>query len=98
MEFKGTKGDWIVNLKHGLETDIFCEDIRIAQAKHYNTGEGDWTKNDPIREVGIANAKLIAAAPDLLEALKSAIPYLEQHSLSIVLEKAEKAINKALEP
>jgi hypothetical protein len=71
IEFKGTKGDWKVKSKiSGLETEIFCGKIRVAQAKHFNNGkegEENYFKNDPLDEEGFANAKLIAAAPVLLK-------------------------------
>mgnify|MGYP003625115777 CR=1 FL=1 len=87
MEFKGTKGNWEVTYTCELETSIACGDLRIAEAKHYET------LNDPIEKEGKANAKLIAAAPDLLEALQSIL--LNGHSKKSIL-KAEKALIKAL--
>lgn len=47
-EFKGTKGKWEVIEWTSLETKVMCGNIRIAEAKHYNHGDGDWTVNDPI--------------------------------------------------
>lgn len=43
-----------------------------------------------------ANAHLIAAAPDLLEALQDALQYLEHHLPDEVLEPHKAAIDKAL--
>jgi hypothetical protein len=62
MEFKGTKGEWIANYSNELETYISCNGLRIAEAKHYK----NHILNDPSTEEGRANAKLIAAAPELL--------------------------------
>ena len=44
-----------------------------------------------------ANAKLIAAAPDLLDALINAMPYIRHSGLRISIDKAEAAIKKATE-
>ena len=30
MEFKGTKGDWVANYSHELETYIKCNGLRVA--------------------------------------------------------------------
>jgi hypothetical protein len=71
LEFKGTKGKWEVKYsEQNLETTIKCGKIRVAEAKHYNTGDDDWAQFDPIELEGKSNAKLIAAAPELLEALQ----------------------------
>ena len=108
MEFKGTKGEWVVkDLVSGLETEIFCGKIRIAQSKHYNNGkEGDenYFKNDPLEKEGLENAKLIAAAPDLLEELVTLLSNIDEMGntgedmmeLRNYLSDARKAVNKAL--
>ena len=114
MEFKGTKGEWRLGiLKSELETEIWCGKIRVAQAKHFNNGkEGDENhfKNDPLEKEGVENAKLIAAAPELLEALKVFVNFPKEDLngwidegtpvtmtvQSADLYKALNAINKAL--
>ena len=102
MEFKGTKGEWIANYSHESETYISCNGLRIAEAKHYK----NHTLNDPSTEEGRSNAKLIAAAPELLKGSMKLIQqikmsnYIEQDGHNIKNNKAildlEEAINKAL--
>ena len=93
MEFKGTKGDWVANYSHELETYIKCNGLRIADVKHYKGNDF----NDPSTEEGRANAKLIAAAPSLLKALQTCLKRItnESHEPFAILEATE-AINKAL--
>jgi hypothetical protein len=103
MEFKGTKGEWKVRiLKTGFETEIACGEIRIAEVKHYNNGkeeddEENFFKYDPLPKEGLKNAKLIAAAPELLKALQTCLRRIEgrSHEPFAILE-AQEAINKAL--
>jgi Sec7-like guanine-nucleotide exchange factor len=91
MEFKGTKGDWATglfpNLNHPHRTVLTEEGIEICTI-HLD--------NEEIR----ANAKLIAAAPELLDALQNYMRQLNNPALREfkegTVEKMEKAINKAL--
>jgi hypothetical protein len=65
MEFKGTKGKWeLYEDGSPFEATIFCDDLRICEVKSFGT-----PFNDPSLEERIANANLIASAPDLLKAL-----------------------------
>ena len=61
--FKGTKGDWKIVNNIDAETDVRCNGLRIAEVKHY---QGVIGLNDPSIKEGKANAKLISAAPLLL--------------------------------
>ena len=92
MEFKGTpQSKWkIKNISSISKTDIVCGKTRIAEVKHYC---GKDFPHDPNEEEGKANAKLIAAAPDLLEALQGLL--LNGHN-DKQIEISQKAINKAL--
>jgi hypothetical protein len=93
MEFKGTKGEWIANYSNELETYISCNGLRISEAKHYK----NHILNDPSTEEGRANAKLIAAAPDLLKVCIDLKEILYDISMpEKVMNDLEVAINKAL--
>ena len=96
MEFKGTKGNWEVMPKAKFNIQSLngsC--VASCGVRSSNT--------EDLTEELLANAKLIAAAPDLLEALQDAIKLLRQTTEYEVLdnfktevERLNKAIEKAL--
>jgi hypothetical protein len=97
MEFKGTQDEWIADYSYESETYISCNGLRIAEVKHYKNSD----LSDPSTEEGRANAKLIAAAPKLLEACLmalEAVKELHEHQEGWHEEQSflEKAINEAL--
>lgn len=87
-EFKGTKGEWFAD-----GYDIFAEN------GDYHICKISADLDDSVEE---ANAELIAAAPELLEALNVAVGYLSQevdHQSSLfmsVIDLCNEAIDKAL--
>ena len=92
-EFKGTKGEWSVSQELGFELDVIHENGDIC-----------WLalSEEPLQEK-LANAKLIAAAPELLEALleikkilKKEWPKQEWDDFANEETSFTKAINKAL--
>lgn len=101
MEFKGTKGDWKFN------------DVSMSGKPHYNvigTALGGkfkianvpWVDGDRADiEEALANAKLIAAAPELLEALQDMVSFFDKNVKynkedQHIYLNAKSAISKAL--
>ena len=96
MEFKGTKGEWYVVGSEPAEIATDKKTICFVCIQDY------FNKDNEQR----ANAKLIAAAPELLEALQDALNELynaiecingkPSAESSTVIKKGQLAINKAL--
>lgn len=92
MEFKHTEGPWFVvdnppNNNGSTDTSIYGgRGVYVADVYYGYVGSEGISKVE-----AIANAHLIAAAPDLLEALQYALPYLERGELGM----ARVAIAKA---
>lgn len=89
---KHTPGPWEFSDMSGLTMD----DKPYASA-HVGANQeivailgDDYEKRDTV----LANAQLIAAAPELLEALEEIMPYIA-HDKCVPWEKAQKAIDKA---
>ena len=91
MEFKGTKGEWnldmsamTVSTNAKVDGDIICD-----APESFNESMENWE----------SNAKLIAAAPDLLKAAQAALTILEDsnhHKIDWVRGTVRNAIEKAL--
>lgn len=108
METKHTKGQWHIEsqeLTKHLYSVVYCGDIRIAEVKSFGKNE---QFNDATIEEKEANAKLIAAAPELLVALieledktKMIMSQLVDSPKEIIeditIQKAINAIKKATE-
>ena len=87
MEFKGTKGEW------------FCMSNELDGFEVISNGKSILS-NDIVFSKQKANAKLIAAAPELLENLIRLVDRIKeceyQDSFPSAFRRAEEAINKAL--
>lgn len=85
-KFKGTKGEWI-NLGYRVDVDVADGLSGICEMS-------DWMGEEEMQ----ANAKLIAASKDLLEALQEMVKQtaLRGYAGSTDYIKANEAINKAL--
>jgi len=87
---KFTRGKWEVNPR--ALRNVRCGDITIANCSQGQNGENE--------EEEIANAKLIASAPELLEALKNSkaileLYYKDHYTGSKLQIQIDNAINKA---
>lgn len=89
MENKFTKGEW--NLPHLAtkknEHDCDCGYILNEQYEgaiatvHFTSKSRNFGHDNPPLEEAIANAKLICAAPELLEACERALQVLESENI-----------------
>lgn len=100
-QFKGTPGPWVVvdddHHDLGTESSVLIESASrgITIAIVGPSGESPTYTED------IINANLIAAAPELLEALQHCVEWLDIHAPagsaeSFCVDEARAAINKAL--
>lgn len=99
MDFKGTKGEW----KQDYQCVFIGEDHRASNFEQVIARCYPSNFYDRSDEEAEANAQLIAAAPELLEALQDILELcdLEDYHGRLVVkdnkkQKARQAINKAL--
>ena len=96
-EFKGTKGDWEVVHEINVQS--------VGRRPICACGTYDSSEKDS-QAINKANAQLIAAAPELLKALKNlneSMKAIQRHHPNVVIlrdeariQRAENTINKAL--
>ena len=104
MEFKGTKGEWhACCTDKGLKSHFVFDDgegtICAMRSNDPNDKQSDFESMEGIItiEQRQANACLIAAAPELLEALQTCLRRIKNESHEpFAIPEAVKAINKAL--
>ncbi|WP_288725768.1 hypothetical protein [uncultured Enterobacter sp.] len=100
-EFKGTPGKW--SFSHGIASDesVACIEINSSESLHevayLQSTQSNLSSYEPTSfDRTIANAKLIAAAPDLLEALQDVLHAYDKHGEHSEWDFARAAISKAL--
>jgi len=105
-KFKGTKGiwSWRINSKSRrtrIEVNIqeYSDRPEFLQNIHsYILDEDQCTaKGCSCISENLANAKLIASAPQLLEALSDLVRFCEENNVGAELELAKNVIQKATE-
>tara|TARA_R110000851_G_scaffold12260_1_gene42763 strand:- start:1 stop:363 length:363 start_codon:yes stop_codon:yes gene_type:complete len=117
-EFKGTKGEWRIQEQfdspnlivdeendtewHALSSYVFGNDKIIGETRYGTSVNGGYPSVNILSEMR-ANAKLIAAAPELLKALKSCVMSMQAHpdceensEFEGFVNNGWEAINKAL--
>jgi hypothetical protein len=106
MEFKGTKGKWnlVLQDKWPFSYDIQNEDYSeriLFGINHYSTEDKtieDCLKRDyNINSLGLANAKLISCAPEMLEMLEKCKEAFESLKQPFISSEIEQLIKKATE-
>jgi len=103
-EFEGTPGPWFISSKKELVVEGDMNVIQTHGANclgfHIAYASG-WTDDVSTRAEALNNANIIAAAPELLEALQELV-HADTHGIKNcsaqvnALEKAKSAIAKAL--
>lgn len=95
-EFKGTKGDWIVKGRKPIDGDVHLlfADVNSKGEGYLVGGVCVWDDDKDSEQEAIHNANLIAAAPDLLEALIAVVRVADRATDEFDMARA--AIAKAL--
>lgn len=92
MEFKGTKGDWIVQC-----IDLYdYKSLSIGSQSENTVIALCYIPNKEIEQEQKANAKLISKAPEMLEMLKDVLTTAQSGNM-VEAYKIEELINSATE-
>ena len=102
-DFKGTKGECkIIDKSSELECTIYSDIKRICDVKSFGSDftsiGSDYKKYyEPSIEERIANAKLIACAPEMLKMLTKILEINKHHNFNghLINEQIEQLIKKA---
>lgn len=95
---KHTEGNWFIKRENGI-IDVYSDSKRHKTIARVNYPIGNIPVMGQEDEMD-ANAKIIAAAPDLLEALKKVMTWVHTHPkkatiVQSVIDEADNAIKKA---
>ncbi len=93
MSTKHTPGPWIAVIDNLLST-IPVRSIKAAAGNHLPVAIVHAHQGSKGPAEGIANARLIAAAPDMLKALEAALPELENYEGDIEGYEASEGVNR----
>lgn len=100
LEFKGTKGKWTYDEKTKSFLDENKNNVPMPDNFCSTIPEAEVFGKDKYWNEAQANAKLIASAPELLDALQLLVSQLENEHLSEycepLIDKAKQAIEKSL--
>jgi hypothetical protein len=97
---KHTQGNWEVKSNPFLHIESngqwICQ-LSDIKGENYSIMDERWQiEIDRLSEIKVSNAKLIAAAPDMLDALQYALPLLEEWAETVGSDFEKDALNKAL--
>lgn len=94
-EFKGTPGPWFIDNGRAIGPKSTEDDQSYGMIIPVG-----WVEFDPEVEVQVANQRMMAAAPELLEALQKMVSKAHKQNWNDAypeeLQSAQAAINKAL--
>ena len=96
MEFKGTKGNWHLQSKIPKKGKYEAEELMIDFSENEANCVSVYCAKWSSDAENLANAKLIAAAPDLLCALQDLVRFCEENHVGAELQLSKEAIEKAL--
>ncbi len=100
MEFKGTKGQWRLSSLEATKGKYVACELNIDFSENLHNCVTVYCDNEIPTENELANAKLIASAPELLEALMKIRKSIKDQKLESkfghTLSYVDEAINKAL--
>ena len=91
MEFKGTKGKWVIS----QDVHVWCNNAKVSDCS--NSTQATVYREKEINEMK-ANAQLISCAPEMLDMLEKCVETLEfSGQIGFTYLEAKQLIKKATE-